>query len=66
MRKTKIIALVLAMILFIGNVFADEEVVTGVPDTFSMQSAALIAIAMFDIALGIGIFIYVKKNKTKE
>ena len=37
-----------------------------VPDTLSPRSALLVAIAMFDIALGIGIITYVKKNKIKE
>ena len=37
-----------------------------VPDTLSPMSALLIAIAMFDIALGIGIITYVKKNKVTE
>ena len=37
-----------------------------VPDTLSSKSALLIAFAMFDIALGIGIVMYVKKNKVTE
>ena len=37
-----------------------------VPDTLSGKSALLLAIAMFDIALGIGIYIYVKNNKIEE
>ena len=37
-----------------------------VPDTLSGKSALLLAIAMFDVALGIGIYIYVKNNKVEE
>ena len=37
-----------------------------VPDTLSARSTLLIAISMFDIALGIGIITYVKKNKVEE
>ena len=37
-----------------------------VPDTLSARSALLLVVAMFDIALGIGIVIYVKKHKTEE
>lgn len=37
-----------------------------VPDTLSGRSALLLAIAMFDVALGIGIYIYVKNNKIEE
>ena len=41
---------------------ADTEV--EVDDAFLPKSTLLIAIAMFDIALGIGIVLYVKKNNT--
>ena len=37
-----------------------------VPDTLSARSALLLAVAMFDIALGIGILLYVKKSKNQE
>ena len=37
-----------------------------VPDTLSSRSVLLIAISMFDIALGIGILTYVKKNKLRN
>lgn len=37
-----------------------------VPDTLSFRSALLLFIGMFDIALGIGILLYVKKNKATE
>ena len=40
-----------------------NELEVDVPDTLSAKSALLLAIAMFDIALGIGILVYVKKNK---
>lgn len=43
-----------------------NELVVKVPDTLSARSALLIAISMFDIALGIGIITYVKKNKVEE
>ena len=37
-----------------------------VPDTLGSKSALLLTIAMFDIALGIGLVTYVKKNKIEE
>ena len=37
-----------------------------VPDTLSTRSAIITCIAMLDIALGIGIINYVKKNKTSK
>ena len=37
-----------------------------IPDTLSAKSALLFLVAMFDIALGIGIITYVKKNKVTE
>ena len=37
-----------------------------VPNTLSSRSALLMAISMFDIALGIGIINYVKKNQIQE
>ena len=37
-----------------------------VPDTLSTRSAIMTFIAMIDIAIGIGIINYVKKNKTSE
>ena len=43
-----------------------NELSVKVPDTLSARSALLIAISMFDIALGIGIITYVKKNKVEE
>lgn len=43
-----------------------NELEIEVPDTLSSRSALLIAISMFDIALGIGILTYVKKNKIEE
>lgn len=43
-----------------------NELEVDVPDTLSSRSSLLIAISMFDIALGIGILTYVKKNKTEE
>ena len=66
MKKIRYLAFLMSvMLLFIGRVSA-EEIIEGVPNTFSMKSAMLLAIAMFDIALGIGIFTYVKKNKAKK
>lgn len=43
-----------------------NELEVEVPNTLSSRSALLLAIAMFDIALGIGIVTYVKKNKIEE
>ena len=43
-----------------------NELEVEVPNTLSTRSALLLTIAMFDIALGIGMLIYVKKNKNKE
>ena len=50
----------------ITKVEMKNELVVKVPDTLSARSALLIAISMFDIALGIGIITYVKKNKVEE
>lgn len=50
----------------VNEVEMKNELVVKVPDTLSSRSALLIAISMFDIALGIGIITYVKKNKIKE
>jgi len=44
----------------------ENELEVKVPDTLSSRSSLLIAISMFDIALGIGIVTYVKKNKIEE
>ena len=44
----------------------ENELEVEVPDTLSSRSVLLIAISMFDIALGIGIISYVKKNKYQE
>ena len=44
----------------------ENELEVDVPDTLSSRSALLIVISMFDIALGIGIINYVKKNKVTE
>ncbi len=44
----------------------ENQLEVEVPDTLSSRSALLLTIAMFDIALGIGIVTYVKKNKIKE
>ena len=42
-----------------------NELEVDVPDTLSSRSALLIAISMFDIALGIGIVTYVKTRKNQ-
>lgn len=49
-----------------NKVIMKNELEVKVPDTLSSKSALLLAIAMFDIALGIGIITYVKKNRTQE
>lgn len=43
-----------------------NELEVEVPNTLSSRSTLLIAISMFDIALGIGILTYVKKHKIEE
>lgn len=50
----------------ITDVVMKNQLYVEVPDTLSARSSLLLAIAMFDIALGIGIITYVKKNKIKE
>lgn len=48
------------------EVIMENQLEVKVPDTLSSRSTLLLAIAMFDIALGIGIVTYVKKNKVEE
>ena len=48
------------------EVIMENQLEVKVPDTLSSESTLLLAIAMFDIALGIGIITYVKKNKVEE
>lgn len=48
------------------EVIMENQLEVKVPDTLSSKSSLLLAIAMFDIALGIGIITYVKKNKVEE
>ena len=43
-----------------------DELEVEVPNTLSARSALLLTIAMIDIALGIGIITYVKKNKIEQ
>ena len=50
----------------VTEVVMENQLEVEVPDTLSSRSALLLTIAMFDIALGIGIVTYVKKNKIKE
>ena len=50
----------------VTEVVMENQLEVDVPDTLSSRSALLLTIAMFDIALGIGIVTYVKKNKIKE
>ena len=47
-------------------VVMENDLEVEVPDTLSSRSALLIVIAMFDIALGIGILTYVKNRKVEE
>ena len=49
-----------------GKVEMKNELIVEVPNTLSTKSAMLVAIAMFDIALGIGILVYVKRNRIEE
>ena len=44
----------------------ENELEVEVPDTMSARSALLLTVAMIDIALGIGIITYVKKNKLEQ
>ena len=48
------------------DVVMKNDLEVEVPDTLSSRSALLIVIAMFDIALGIGILTYVKNRKVEE
>lgn len=48
------------------EVIMENQLEVKVPDTLSSRSTLLLAIAMFDIALGIGIVTYVKKNRVEE
>lgn len=51
----------------ISKTSSDEKVsIHNVPDTIANKSALLISFAMFDIALGIGILVYVNKRKETE
>lgn len=50
----------------VTEVVMENQLEVEVPSTLSSRSALLLTIAMFDIALGIGIVTYVKKNKIKE
>ena len=51
----------------ISKTSSDEKVTMhNVPDTIASKSALLISFAMFDIALGIGILVYVNKRKETE
>ena len=51
----------------ISKTSSDEKVTMhNVPDTIAGKSALLISFAMFDIALGIGILVYVNKRKETE
>lgn len=45
---------------------ASNNIDVEVPDTLNTTSAILLSISMFDIFLGIGILLYVKKYKTQE
>lgn len=50
----------------ITEVVMENDLEVEVPDTLSSRSILLLAIGMIDIALGIGILLYVKKNKATE
>ena len=49
-----------------ADVVMKNDLEVEVPNTLSSRSALLIVIAMFDIALGIGILTYVKNRKIEE
>ena len=50
----------------IVNVKMNNELIVEVPNTLSSKSVLLLSIAMIDIALGIGVLLYVKRNKIEE
>ena len=50
----------------ITEVVMENNLEVEVPDTLSARSMLLLVIGMIDIALGIGILLYVKKNKATE
>lgn len=50
----------------IVEVEMENQLEVEVPNTLSSRSALLLAIAMFDIALGIGVITYVKKNRIEK
>lgn len=50
----------------ITEVIMENDLQVEVPDTLSSRSILLLVIGMIDIALGIGILLYVKKNKATE
>jgi len=50
----------------VTEVKMENNIEVVVPSTLSGKSALLLTIAMFDIALGIGIITYVKKNKIEQ
>lgn len=50
----------------VTEVVMENALEVPVPDTLSSKSVLLLVIGMFDIALGIGILLYVKKNKITE
>ena len=50
----------------VTNVKMTNELEVEVPNTLSSRSALLLAFAMFDIALGVGLIVYAKKHKVKE
>ena len=78
MKKIKLLNLLIlvSIIFFVGKVNVNADTVTStndnnemevqVPNTLNGKTALLLSFAMFDIALGIGIVTYVKKNKVTE
>lgn len=50
----------------VTEVIMENALEVKVPDTLSSRSVLLLFIGMIDIALGIGILLYVKKNKVAE
>ena len=71
MRNIKFFVILIMISLFMGfsNVRAIEEkekTEVNVPDTALSNSSLITLVGMFDIALGIGMVMYVKKNKTAE
>lgn len=71
MKNIKLFMILIVISLFIGfssvsAIDKKEKAEVKVPDTALSNSSLITLVGMFDIALGIGMVMYVKKNKTAE